>query len=76
MDPADPQVVWALTTGGLDRSSDCGQTWETGLSLPGVDGQPVALAVDEGAIWLVTGEPRALYRSADEGDSWERIAGR
>lgn len=76
VDPADPQVVWALTTGGLDRSSDGGQTWETDLSLPGVDGQPVALAVDEGAIWLVTGEPRALYRSADEGDSWERIAGR
>lgn len=76
VEPDDTQLVWALTSAGLDRSSDGGQTWETVSSLQGVDGQPVALAVDEGAIWLVTEEPRALYRSADGGGGWEQVAGR
>ena len=75
VDPADPQVVWAITSAGLDRSSDGGQTWETVSSMPGVDGQPVALAVEEGAIWLATAEPRTLYRSVDGGEGWERVAG-
>lgn len=76
VEPGDPQVVWALTSAGLDRSSDGGQTWETVSSMPGVEGQPVALAVADGAIWLATEEPRALYRSTDEGGGWVQVAGR
>lgn len=75
VEPGDPQVVWALTSAGLDRSSDGGQTWETVSNMQGVDGQPVALAVAEGEIWLVTEEPRALYRSNDGGVGWEQVAG-
>lgn len=75
VDSADPRVVWALTSAGLDRSSDGGHTWETVSNLQAVDGQPVALAVEEGAIWLVTEEPRALYRSADGEGSWDQVAG-
>lgn len=76
VEPGDPKVVWALTSAGLDRSSDGGQTWETVSNMPEVDGQPVALAVAEGAIWLVTEEPRTLYRSDDGGGGWEQVAGR
>lgn len=73
VDPADPQVVWALTSAGLDRSSDGGETWETVSDMEGVDGQPVALAVDGEGIWVATTEPRALYRSGD-GVGWEQVA--
>lgn len=75
VETGDPQVVWALTSAGLDRSSDAGQTWETASSMPGVVGQPVALAVDEEAIWVATEEPRALYRSNDGGGGWEQVSG-
>lgn len=75
VDPTDSRVVWALTGEGLGRSSDLGETWETVSSLPGVDGQPLALAVGDGDLWLVTEEPRSLYRSSDGGETWEQVAG-
>lgn len=75
VDADDPEVVWSLTGVGLMRSSDSGGTWETASTLPGVDGQPVALAVGGDAIWVVVEEPRALYRSLDGGDGWERVSG-
>lgn len=76
VDPGDPQMVWALTSGGLVHSGDGGETWETVSTLPGVEGHPAALAAGEQAIWLVTEEPRTLYQSADGGSGWERVAGR
>jgi photosystem II stability/assembly factor-like uncharacterized protein len=75
VEPMDPQVVWTLTAAGLMRSGDGGGTWETASTLPEVEGRPVALAVGDDAMWLVTEEPRALYRSLDSGDSWERVVG-
>jgi len=35
VEPADPQVVWALTSAGLDRSSDGDQTRETVSGMQG-----------------------------------------
>lgn len=75
VEPMDPQVVWTLTGAGLMRSGDGGGTWETASTLPGVEGQAVALAVGGEAIWVVSEEPRALYRSLDRGESWERVVG-
>lgn len=75
VDPGEPQVVWAIAGAGLMRSGDGGETWETASTLPGVEGQPLALAVGGEAIWLIAEEPRALYRSVDGGDSWDRVVG-
>jgi len=75
VEPMDPQVVWTLSAAGLMRSGDGGGTWETASTLPEVEGQPLALAVGGEAMWVVTEEPRALYRSLDSGDSWEQVVG-
>lgn len=75
VDPDDASRLWALGAGGLLSSDDGGQTWKTASALPGVEGQPVAMAVGEDAIWVVAEEPRTLHRSSDRGDSWERVAG-
>ncbi len=75
VDKAAPDVVWGLTAGGLARSEDAGRTWEMVSTLEGVAGQPAAFAVDQGRIWIVTEQPRALYRSDDVGVSWDRVAG-
>lgn len=75
VDSQDRDVVWALTGAGLMRSDDVGETWETVSTLAEVDGQPVALTVGDDAMWVVTEEPRALYRTLDGGGSWERVAG-
>lgn len=75
IDRSAPDDVWVLTAGGLARSEDAGRSWETVSTLEGVTGQPAALAVDQGRIWMVTEQPRALYRSDDVGVSWDRVAG-
>lgn len=71
----DPDLVWALTAAGLARSDDAGGTWEAVSTLDGVEGQPVTIAAREGVLWVVTEQPRALYRSGDTGASWEQVAG-
>lgn len=70
-----PEVVWVLTAAGLARSQDSGESWEIASTLDGVDGQPVALAVDGELLWMVTEQPRYLYRSMDTGQSWQVVAG-
>lgn len=74
-DPEQPDVVWALTSAGLARSDDAGLTWEVAYTMEGVAGQPLALAVGSGVLWVATEDPRALYNSNDGGTSWERVAG-
>lgn len=75
VDPDDPDRLWSLGGRGLLRSDDGAQSWEGVSELAELDGQPVTLTVGEGAIWVVTEEPRALYNSTNQGESWERIAG-
>lgn len=48
-------------------SEDVGATWETASTLPGVEGQPLALASGIEDLWLISEEPRTLYRSSDGG---------
>lgn len=47
-------MIWALTTDGLERSSDTGLSWELVSRFDGVDDQPVALVVSSDHVWLVT----------------------
>jgi len=75
VDEKAPEAVWVLTATGLARSDDAGATWEISSTLDGVEGQPVALAADGEELWLVTEQPRALYRSDDTGGSWQMVAG-
>ena len=75
VDREAPDTVWALSGVGLARSNDSGRTWEVISSFDGVEGQPVTLALGRGELWIVTEQPRNLYRSDDAGMSWDRIAG-
>ena len=74
VDPSGPGTIWALTRSGLARSDDDGLTWTAASTLEELDGQPLALAVGSGALWVATEEPRALYNSID-GTTWELVAG-
>ncbi|MGH8872994.1 MAG: WD40/YVTN/BNR-like repeat-containing protein [Acidimicrobiia bacterium] len=76
VDEQAPEVVWVLTAAGLARSDDAGGSWEISSTLDGVEGQPVALAADGEEQWLVTEQPRALYRSDDTAESWQKVGGR
>jgi len=75
VDKESPDVIWVLTATGLARSEDTGRTWEISSTLDGVEGQPVTLAVDGTVLWVVTEQPRSLYRSDDAGGSWQSMSG-
>ncbi|MCU1341014.1 MAG: glycosyl hydrolase, repeat protein [Candidatus Acidoferrum typicum] len=79
VDPRDSKVLFASTRmqdpaagGGIFRSADGGQTWRTS----GLEGQAVrALAIaPSDADILVAGTLDGVYRSHDDGKSWERIS--
>jgi len=75
VDMESPEVAWALTASGLERSEDAGDSWEMVSRLQGVGGQPVTMAVDGDHLWLVTERPRAFHQSEDGGETWQRVAG-
>jgi photosystem II stability/assembly factor-like uncharacterized protein len=75
VDPQTPELVWAFTASGLERSTDTGLSWNLMSRFDGVDGQPVALAVSGDHVWLVTEQPRALYQSENSGETWQRTVG-
>lgn len=75
VDEESPDVVWVLTAMGLAWSEDTGRTWEINSPLDGVEGQPVTLAVAGTVLWVVTEQPRLLYRSDDAGGSWQTMNG-
>lgn len=80
--PSDPTTLYALTREGLLRSVDGGATWESrrGRNLP-------QLATPEGVMQVLTAGPggalfapnlyepgdRSLFRSIDNGDSWQPV---
>lgn len=58
----------AATYRGVDVSRDGGRTWDNAVGLDTFDGQPFAVTIDaDGTWWVVTEQPRVLYRS-DGGD--------
>jgi photosystem II stability/assembly factor-like uncharacterized protein len=75
VDPGELDRVWSLAGSGLLLSDDAGQSWKQVSALTDLDGQPASLAVGSNGLWVITEEPRALYRSGDQGATWERIAG-
>lgn len=75
VDPTELGVVWALTSAGLARSDDAGFTWQSTPGLEELAGQPMALAVGSGVLWVATEDPRGLYSSTDGGATWQLVAG-
>ena len=74
-DPNQPTLGWALTGDGLARSDDAGLSWQPVAALDDLEGQPLALAVGPGVLWVATEDPRAVYSSIDGGVAWELVAG-
>lgn len=67
-------TVLAATYQGVDVSNDGGRSWDNAAAADEFDGQPLAVAIGEGATWWVmTEKPRVLYRS-DGGDGFEEVA--
>lgn len=68
VDPADPDVVLAVTPDGVHRSDDGGRTWQVVSGAPDL----TLLAWEEpGQVWGVTRDGM-VWRSADGGDTWQR----
>ncbi len=80
VDPTDPDVVlYGTRADGLQASTDGGRTWAELGDLPPArdgDGQPVGVTFvafdpDGSALWAgVAG--RAVFRSGDDGRTWQR----
>ena len=61
-------TVLAATARGVDVSDDGGENWEPSAPAEALDGQPLAVAIGpDGDQWVVTEQPRVLYRSTDDG---------
>jgi len=82
IDPKDPSVLYGGTTGGIYRSEDGAMTWKkinNGLIPESELMASMALGVntieiDRGNPNVVyAGTTKGLYRTADKGESWERI---
>jgi hypothetical protein len=66
-------TVLAATYRGVDVSNDSGQTWDNAAPAEEFDGQPIAVAIGpDGTRWVMTEEPRVLYR--DTGDGFGEVA--
>lgn len=75
-DPADYQLLFAATSGGLKRSADGGQTWAD-LDAAEIKGQAItALAIDgedpERPLYAGTFN-NGLFKSSDGGKTWANL---
>lgn len=69
----DDGEVLAATYRGVDVSADGGETWDNVAAAETFEGQPLAVALGpDGTRWVVTEEPRVLYRS--DGGDFEEVA--
>jgi len=81
-DPADPDRMWRQDHAGMFRSVDGGRTWElTQTGLPSTFGFPLVRDRQGAALFSVpldsdeqrypSGGQLRVYRSLDDGDSWQ-----
>ncbi|MBW3618907.1 MAG: hypothetical protein KY461_01570 [Actinobacteria bacterium] len=72
---ADDGTVAAATYRGVDLSSDGGERWRNVAPVEDLEGQPVAVAIGgDGAVWVVTEDPRTLLRSTAGDGDFEEVA--
>lgn len=56
-------TVLAATFRGIDVSQDAGRTWDNATAAGDLEGQPLAVAIgSDGTWWVMTEDPRVLYR--------------
>lgn len=75
-DPADPQIVYAGTVGGMLRSADSGSTWQP-LTSWSRDQSVQAIAVhpaNHKVFASSMGARQAIFVSADGGATWSQLA--
>lgn len=70
-DPSDPRVVLAATESGLVRSNPAGNSWQ-GVGLNSKDLMAVAISPANPARILVVDAQGRVYRSDDNGATWQR----
>jgi photosystem II stability/assembly factor-like uncharacterized protein len=73
VNPSDPKRLLA-TGAGIALSTDGGGTWRSVLNLPDGVG-PVAWSKSEPKLAYAVGFDRVLYRSTDNGASWQPVEG-
>ena len=72
---SDRGTVLAATYRGVDVSVDGGKTWQHAASVEELDGQPFAVAIGpDGTWWVLTEEPRVLYRGFGADGALEEVA--
>ncbi|MBW3663927.1 MAG: hypothetical protein KY469_12570 [Actinobacteria bacterium] len=72
---ADEGTVLAATYRGVDVSDDGGITWQNAAPVEELEGQPFAVAIGpDGTWWVLTEEPRVLYRSSGSDGALEEVA--
>jgi hypothetical protein len=73
VDPRDPQIVYAASSGGVLRSTDGGASWRLAM----LEGRAVAaLAIDPQnpqTVYAGTYDGAAVFQSMDSGRSWHQI---
>lgn len=67
-------TVLAATQRGVDVSSDAGQSWENVAGVEDFEGQPLAVAISDGTWWVMTEQPRVLYRGSGTDDGFTEVA--
>lgn len=68
-------TVLAATYRGVDVSQDGGRSWDNAAPLDAFDGQPLAVAIgQDGTWWVLTEQPRVLYRSPDGDGDFDEVA--
>lgn len=78
--PSDPQVLYCIDTGLVEKSDDGGQTWrglqvETPLRLPYNLGGDIAFHTTKTNVLYCTKYGVGVFRSDDDGESWTRRPG-
>lgn len=72
---APDDTVLAASGRGVDVSRDGGQSWDNVASVEEFDGQPLAVAVgDHQTWWVITEQPRVLYRGSGTEEGFTEVA--
>lgn len=72
INPAESQILYALTDRGLFRSTTAGETWSEPAGLFGDVATISLVPVDPNLLFVGTHDA-GLFRSTDAGATWERI---
>lgn len=68
-------TVLAASYRGVDVSEDGGRSWDNTAGTDGFEGQPLAVAIGpDGTWWVLTEEPRVLYRGRADTGGFEEVA--